>query len=100
MTTRASEADIQAALAQLPEWVREGEAITRTLEFADFVVAFGFMAEVALHAERAGHHPDWQNVYRTVSIRLSTHDAGGLTSKDFALAATIDAVAARHLRDA
>ncbi len=76
------------ALAQLPHW-RElpgRDAIARKFTFADFNQAFGFMARVALVAEKIDHHPEWSNVYRTVEVTLSTHDAGGVTEKDIALA--------------
>ncbi len=69
------------------------DAIEKRFFFADFVAAFGFMARVALRAEAASHHPEWSNVYRTVDIALSTHDAGGLTALDVALAQQIDAEA-------
>jgi 4a-hydroxytetrahydrobiopterin dehydratase len=68
----------------------------RSFQFADFQEAFGFMAEVALAAERLDHHPEWSNVYNRVEIELTTHDAGGLTSRDAALSAIIDAAAARR----
>ena len=81
-------------LRALPEWslARDGKAIERKFEFADFSEAFAFMTRVALIAEKAGHHPDWSNVYNRVSIRLSTHDAGGVTDKDIGLATRIDAL--------
>ena len=79
-----------------PLWKLEesGLAISRRLRFADFNAAFGFMARVALAAEKADHHPEWSNVWNRVDIRLTTHDAGGLTQRDFDLAASIDAAAA------
>lgn len=83
------------ALAQLAGWVEvEGrDAIARRFAFRDFSEAFGFMARVALVAERMDHHPEWSNVYRTVEVTLSTHDAGGLTDKDIALAKAMDRIA-------
>jgi len=90
----ASESDIGAALEELSNWQREGDRIRRQFVFGDFVEAFGFMSSVALLAERANHHPEWSNVYNRVSIELTTHDAGGLTSRDFKLAAEIDKLAA------
>ena len=94
--TTLSDADIAAALATLPGWTRlaEKKAIGKTYTFADFSEAFGFMARVALAAERANHHPDWSNVYRTVVVTLSTHDAGGVTEKDIQLARTMEKIAA------
>ena len=83
-----------AGLARLPEWRYEAEnrAIHRDFKFGTFSEAFAFMTRLALAAEKAGHHPDWSNVYNKVSISLSTHDAGGLTEKDLDLAAAIDAL--------
>ena len=82
----------QAALAELPEWsaTREGKAIARSFRFADFNEAFGFMTRVALLADRADHHPEWSNVYNRVEVELTTHDAGGLSARDVALAKAID----------
>jgi 4a-hydroxytetrahydrobiopterin dehydratase len=85
----------KTALAALPEW-RETEgrdAITKKFVFKDFNQAFGFMTRVALVAEKMDHHPEWFNVYRTVEVTLSTHDAGGFTEKDVALAKAMDALA-------
>lgn len=89
-------AAIAERLAARPLWTldADGKGIRRSLRFANFNAAFGFMARVALAAERADHHPEWSNVYNRVDIRLSTHDAGGLTERDFALAAVVDAAAA------
>ena len=91
--SKLDDSGIEAGLAQLPDWTRDGSFITRKFEFADFVTAFGWMSAVALVAESMDHHPDWSNVYRTVVVRLSTHDAGGLTQKDFDLAARMDTLA-------
>ncbi len=86
---------VRERLAALPGWQLsdDGLAITRRFKFADFQQAFAFMTQVALAAERADHHPEWSNVYNRVEIRLTTHDAGGLTERDFALAAVADAAA-------
>lgn len=83
--------------ADLAAWTLEGDgkAITRRFVFEDFNAAFGFMTHVALHAERHDHHPEWHNVYNRVDVRLTTHDAGGLTERDHALARHCDAVFAR-----
>ncbi|MDB5460506.1 MAG: pterin-4-alpha-carbinolamine dehydratase [Caulobacteraceae bacterium] len=85
----------QAALRGLPLWAAaEGrDAIVRRLAFADFAVAFGFMARIALVAEKMDHHPEWSNVYRRVDILLTTHEADGVTERDVALAKAIDAAA-------
>ncbi len=87
---RLDDAEIAKRLATLPGWRRDGATIRREYRFRDFTEAFGFMTRVALLAERAGHHPDWRNVWNRVEIALSTHDAGGLTERDFALAIAID----------
>jgi 4a-hydroxytetrahydrobiopterin dehydratase len=81
------------ALASLPRWTYDAEAkgIRRTLHFADFAEAFGFMCRVAIVAEKADHHPEWFNVYNRVAILLTTHDAGGLSPRDISLAKAIDA---------
>ena len=86
---------VRERLAALPGWQLsdDGLAITRKFKFADFQQAFAFMTQVALAAERADHHPEWSNVYNRVDMRLTTHDAGGLTERDFALAAVADAAA-------
>ena len=84
---------IEDGLKRAPLWTLapDGLSISRRFAFADFNAAFGFMTRVALAAEKADHHPEWSNVWNRVEIRLTTHDAGGLTEKDFALAAFIDA---------
>ena len=89
-----SEAERAEALDALPDWdyVEARDAITRTLVFADFAEAFGFMARVALIAEKADHHPEWSNVYNRVEILLTTHDAGGLSPRDVELATAIDGI--------
>ena len=83
----------EAAQAELPGWTFSAERIARSFRFANFSAAFGFMTRVALAAEKADHHPDWSNSWNRVEIALSSHDAGGLTGRDIALARTIDAVA-------
>jgi 4a-hydroxytetrahydrobiopterin dehydratase len=90
---RLDEDALAAALATVPGWRREGNAIRRHFRFATFRDAFAFMTAVAAEAERLDHHPDWSNSYRDVDVALSTHDAGGLTVLDFALARAIDAAA-------
>ena len=76
----------------LPNWVVNGDRLHRDLQFKSFVEAFGFMAQVALLAESKNHHPNWSNVYNRVSIDLTTHDLGGLSSLDVELARAIDAL--------
>jgi len=84
-----------AALRTLPAWaeVAGRDAIRRELRFADFNAAFGFMMRVALMAEKLDHHPEWSNTYNRVEIVLSTHDAGGVSARDVALARFIDSIA-------
>jgi len=83
------------ALGELKGWseVAGRDAIAKSFKFADFNAAFAFMTRVALAAEKADHHPEWFNVYNRVDITLSTHDAGGLSERDVALAKFIDSVA-------
>ena len=91
---KLSDAERDAALAELPAWqlCADGLAIERDFAFADFSAAFGFMSKAALIAERMDHHPEWSNVYRTVNVLLTTHDAGGLSARDVAMARAIDAM--------
>ncbi|WP_274423155.1 4a-hydroxytetrahydrobiopterin dehydratase [Chelativorans sp. YIM 93263] len=94
-TQKLDKPEIEKELAELQGWSasEDGTAIRRRFTFANFSEAFGFMARVALAAEKMGHHPDWSNVYKTVDISLSTHDAGGLTELDLKLARKIDKLA-------
>lgn len=93
--TALDEQAVAAGLAAHPAWRLDddGRGIRRELRFADFAEAFGFMARIALVAEQMNHHPEWFNVWNRVDIRLSTHDAGGITDRDFALATRIDQAA-------
>lgn len=95
MIQRLTDDARRQALGQLKGWAEaEGrDAIAKTFTFKDFNEAFGFMARVALVAEKADHHPEWRNVYKTVDVVLSTHDAGGLTQKDIDLARAMDTIA-------
>jgi len=94
MIRQLDAAERAALAAQLPGWavMAERDAIRREFRFADFSEAFGFMARVALLAEKLDHHPEWFNVYNRVEIELTTHDAGGLSARDVALARAIDAL--------
>ena len=87
----------KAALKGLPGWqeATRREAIERTFVFKDFNEAFGFMSRAALVAEKNDHHPEWRNVYKTVEVVLSTHDANGVTPRDIALAKAMNAIAAQ-----
>jgi len=75
------------------EWLLKGKFIHREIVFKDFIQAFSFMTSVAIIAEKSNHHPNWKNVYNKVNIALNTHDADGLTVKDFRLAKEIDQLA-------
>lgn len=90
---RLDDARIRERLDSLPGWsLREGK-LYREYGFADFVDAFGFMSRAALVAERMNHHPEWSNVYNRVTVRLTTHDAGGITDRDLDLAAAMNRIA-------
>ena len=90
---RLTAAEIKAALRSVPKWRRKGSIISRTYEFKDFVAAMKFVNRVARHAEKAWHHPDIDIRWNQVTLALTTHDQGGLTEKDFALARRFDAAA-------
>ncbi|MFM7221503.1 MAG: 4a-hydroxytetrahydrobiopterin dehydratase [Nodosilinea sp.] len=89
MTTLLSSPAIEARLVALPDWRLEGKTITCTRTFRDFITAVNFVNRLVAPAEAAGHHPDLFISYNRVVIKLTTHDAGGLTEKDFALAEVI-----------
>jgi 4a-hydroxytetrahydrobiopterin dehydratase len=95
MAERLSADARKQALGGIPGWteVSGREAIGKTFVFKDFNEAFGFMTRAALVAEKMDHHPEWRNVYKTVEVVLSTHDAGGLTSLDIELARAMNAIA-------
>jgi 4a-hydroxytetrahydrobiopterin dehydratase len=95
MAERLSAEARKSALEALAGWteVPDRDAIARTFTFRDFNEAFGFMARVALVAEKNDHHPEWRNVYKTVEVVLSTHDAGGVTASDIKLAEAMNAIA-------
>ena len=92
-TPRLSQQQIDQALAELPGWTIENGKLHREYRFADFVHAFGFMATAAIAIEKNNHHPEWFNVWNQVRIDLTTHDSGGITSKDVELAAMLDRIA-------
>ena len=95
MVRKLDDAERAALLARFPEWTHEPsrDAITRQFKFADFAAAFGFMASVAIIAEKMDHHPEWSNVYNVVDITLTTHASDGLTELDLRLARIIDRLA-------
>ena len=95
MTQKLAGAERKSALGELAGWteVAGRDAITKKFVFKDFNEAFGFMSRAALVAEKMDHHPEWFNVYKTVEVTLSTHDAGGVTDLDVKLAQAMDKIA-------
>ena len=94
MITPLTDAEIATALRGLPGWSHQRAALEREYRFADFRAALAFMVRAGFEAEAVNHHPEWTNVYNRVSVRLTTHDAGGrVTDKDFELARRFDAAA-------
>ncbi|MBI3419930.1 MAG: 4a-hydroxytetrahydrobiopterin dehydratase [Proteobacteria bacterium] len=94
MTTILSQSEAEKALSSLPGWQLspDGKGIEKNFKFKNFSEAFGFMTRVSVSAEQMNHHPEWKNVYNRVEVRLSTHDAGGLTEKDIKLAEAMERV--------
>lgn len=92
MAKLLGEQHIETALKNLRDWeiVADGKAMERRLAFADFPAAFAFMTRVAFLAEKQNHHPDWSNSYRKLTIRLTSHDVGGITERDIRLAESIE----------
>ncbi len=88
--------EVRSRLTAHPAWALVAGKLECTFRFADFQSAFGFMTSVALAAEALNHHPEWFNVYNTVRIQLTTHDADGISENDFKLAKRIDALAGAH----
>ncbi len=86
-------AEIAALIATGWSLSDDGTALHKAFKFKNFIEAFGWMTQVAIHAEKMNHHPEWANVYRTVDVTLTTHDSGGLTELDLALARTMDTLA-------
>jgi 4a-hydroxytetrahydrobiopterin dehydratase len=89
--------EVRDELERLPGWNIVDGKLQRVFRFADFVTAFGFMAQSALWAERMNHHPEWFNVYGLVRVDLTTHDAGGLSERDFKLAREMSALAEKAI---
>ncbi len=94
--------NIQATKEQLldffannPLWSLQENKLHREFVFNDFVMAFGFMSQIALIAERCNHHPEWSNIYKKVAVNLTTHETGGISDKDFILAKEMDKIAAK-----
>ncbi len=88
-----TDAELDLWLGEHPLWTRDGLMLKRSLQFANFSEAFGFMTRVAIMADGADHHPEWFNVYNRVDIAITTHDVGGLTVYDTDFAAAVDAIA-------
>ena len=95
MTNRATDTEIAEALKTLTGWTVVNSKLHKQFTFPDFVHAFGFMATSAIAIERMDHHPEWFNVYNRVTVDLTTHDAGGISTKDFKLAALLDSIAGK-----
>ena len=90
---RLTDADIAARLGALPGWSLHAGKLHKAFVFRDFAEAWGFMSAVALAAEAMGHHPEWSNVWNRVTVDLTTHDAGGISARDFDLAARMNTLA-------
>lgn len=84
--------EIEAGLENLPGWRSEGDHLEKDFQFDDFIETISIMVEIGFAAESIEHHPEWTNVYNRLNIRLSTHDAGGITEKDLDLARRIEAI--------
>lgn len=97
MPVKLTPAEVQLALTDLPGWKLSNDKLHREYKFDDFTLAFGFMAASATAIQAMNHHPEWSNVYGTVVVDLSTHDAGGITKKDLDLAASLERLAQRLL---
>ena len=93
--TKLTDAEIKAALADLAGWSVKNAKLHREYKFSDFPHAFGFMATAAPTIEKMNHHPEWFNVYSTVIVDLTTHDAGGITKRDVELAKLLEAIAGK-----
>ena len=88
---KLSEHELEEQVKAMKGWELKNGKLEKSFRFSNFVEAFGFMTKIALEAEKINHHPEWSNVYDSVSIRLTTHDAGGITDFDIKLANIIDA---------
>jgi 4a-hydroxytetrahydrobiopterin dehydratase len=85
--------ELKEAVGSLPQWQIKAEKLHREYKFPDFIHAFGFMATAAIAIEKMNHHPEWFNVYNRVVVDLTTHDSGGITQNDVALAKLLDGIA-------
>jgi 4a-hydroxytetrahydrobiopterin dehydratase len=82
--------ELDETVRALSGWELKDGKLQKSFKFSNFIEAFGFMTRIALEAEKINHHPEWSNVYNTVKVKLSTHDAGGITDYDIKLANIID----------
>lgn len=89
--SKLSDSEVQSWLSSVPGWSLDRGKLFREFKFANFVEAFAFMTKIAAVAEQQGHRPEWFNVYDTLRVHLSTHDAGGISTRDFQLAAAMNA---------
>lgn len=99
---KLTQTQIYDLLRTVPDWTfveERGGLIRRSFKFDDFAQAFAFMTQIAIHAERSNHHPEWFNVYNRVEVTLTTHDCGGLSMKDIELARLMDQCAAAFSAD-
>jgi 4a-hydroxytetrahydrobiopterin dehydratase len=94
---KLTDSELKTALEALPGWTVTAGKLHREYKFPDFIHAFGFMATSALAIQQMDHHPEWSNVYDRVTIDLTTHDSGGITDNDTALAAVLESIALRML---
>jgi len=97
VTPKLSDAEISSALSVLPGWTIQNGKLHRSYKFPDFAHAMGFMATCAPLIEKKNHHPEWGNVYSTVTVHLVTHDSGGITQKDVDLAGVMERIAQKLL---
>ncbi len=95
MISKKSNEEVDAFLEANNSWQLTNSKLQKQFEFKNFIQAFGFMTQVAIIAEKSDHHPEWFNVYKTVKVDLTTHEANGITERDFALAISMDKVASR-----
>jgi 4a-hydroxytetrahydrobiopterin dehydratase len=93
MAQRLTDSEIQGLLQEVPGWTLQASTLTQTFKFKDFLEAMAFVNRLVEPSEAAGHHPDISISYNTVAIALTTHDAGGLTQRDFDLAKTVSQIA-------
>ena len=96
---KLTEIEISKKIKNFPNWTYQHKSIQASFKFNDFKDTFFVMKEIALMAEKINHHPNWSNIYNVLNVRLTTHDAGGVTDKDFELAKMIDAVIKESLQD-